>query len=269
MSDPRLHSRDLSERVGADPRALRLFLAAYDGPWDAADALFWAGEPGSAAPSGRPDPSIAIIALELAAFQRPSSSDGIHSAAIQRWERSANEQRVNDAAVQRALRAALEPAVDVVGSEPARGRAPEPHSRWRRHRIVILASIAVIIVVSAAVRAAQPLPSLAIFERAQSTAEVALTIPAKMAPVPGTARLVHDSETVRVVVFETMMLFLRDGSHGGVCISLTINGGTGYDCDTFDRFRAVGVSGDFKSRGEIYSWNWGPTGDLVLTTATT
>ncbi|MDH2443812.1 hypothetical protein QDR37_07650 [Amnibacterium sp. CER49] len=145
-ADDDLETPSVTDEVLGRRGVAAVFRAAYRGPHDAGDALFWLAHPAAAAPSGAPPPLAALLELR-AGLYRPDP-DGRARARYADLERRLREER-------EVARAALAEALPAA-AEPEHGTAAAGHRARRRPLVLIGATVLAVGVVGAAAAVALP-----------------------------------------------------------------------------------------------------------------
>lgn len=212
--------------------------------------------------SDRGDPSAVenadLTELRRIAFGRPDPADPDRHLIAQRKlgvlvadrERAAAESR-------RALVAAASPSEEDAHPEasPVQG-----------HAFVVLAVALVVLVGVAIVALAAPVPSLAVFDRAQTAEEAEAVrdlgpLGDLNEPVFESLRLLAEDDGVVFLAMRVEALRLPDGVGPGICLYSVGHGGWSAACGPLDQVRVAGLSG----RTGPHSYSWGPIGPFVFT----
>jgi hypothetical protein len=121
-AEPDLLTGDI-DRARTDPGFWRRFAAAYEGPGDAGDALFWLGHPHEQSPSGALPEAARIRELRRAVYASPEGA--ALAPELRRLQRSADERHS----------AALQAFTAAAGPDPA--AAPFPAAPPAPRRLVL------------------------------------------------------------------------------------------------------------------------------------
>lgn len=202
--------------------------------------------------------SVDLTELRRLAFGRPDPSDPDRHLRAQRRLAELNAERdAADAELRRVL--------DVAASPPAEDPHSEP-PRLRSHALVVLSVALAILLGVSVVALSAPVPSLEVFDRAQTAEEAELAL--DLRPLLGdqepefeSLRLLGELDGVIFVAMRVEAFLFYDGVAPGICLYSVGHGGAGAACGPLEQVRVEGISG---SSGP-YSFSWGPTGPIELT----
>jgi hypothetical protein len=261
-SEPLLPSEKAAMVQTSEP-ARALFTQIYLGRHNSLDALAWASQPGSRGPSGTLDPRVELQMLRNELYRRPTAEGSTEPNNLaDQLEQLTAELEQDDQTLAEALTRALSEQKPATGAD-----------RWRRGlaiaspiAAVAFAAIAAFATAAAISLATQPDPSLEVFSRPQTATEKSTEVNAGVDILPGTVRLLGGDSEVQFVAFQTVSS--ESGTDSlDVCLAVIDGIAASASCTPFDVVSQQGISGTYRGAGNVYTFTWGPTGDLNLSTS--
>lgn len=246
---------ELARSVRADALLLDAFDHEYSGPRDARSALDLVADEVALAPP------VEYAGLARLAFGRPDPENtDAHARAVSQLEQLAAERNEVTVAVRSALSAVLE--------RPAKAMPPD---EGRRGNALVILAIALVVIFGVVARTLLiPVPSLAVFDRSQTAAEASLARDVLSVfefsdEVLDSVRLIdEDVDSTFLVLLVSDPLILGTVGEGVCLYEVSADAGRAY-CDLLDDVRTNGLSGfSSSSPSESFSFQWGPTGPLVI-----
>jgi len=242
---------ELAELVRDDALLRAAFVHEYSGPGDAATALEVVVNQASLVSPAE------YAELARLAFGRPDPERAdAQGQATRELEKLAAERDALAVEVRRALLAVLD-------RDPV---VAQPVERRRVSALLILAIAGLALVAAVAGALLKPVPSLAVFDRQQTTEEAVAARDLRPLldfnePVFESLRILGEDDGVFFLAMRVEAMRSIDGTEAGVCLYVVGDGGSGAGCSPIEQVRVAGISG----RTGPYNYSWGPTGPLVLT----